>query len=77
MCGLFQALQRAREAFQCGTTLSIDFRKRQLKALRRMYEENEAAFCASLAQDLKKVRNGTAGLVIVGREDTIYNHHIC
>lgn len=47
-------MQRAREAFQCGTTLSIEFRKRQLKALRRMYEENEAAFCAALAQDLKK-----------------------
>ncbi|KAK8376602.1 hypothetical protein O3P69_009904 [Scylla paramamosain] len=49
-----RAIQRAREAFQCGTTLSIDFRKRQLKALKRMYEENEAAFCSALAQDLKK-----------------------
>ncbi|XP_045120725.1 aldehyde dehydrogenase, dimeric NADP-preferring-like isoform X6 [Portunus trituberculatus] len=49
-----RAIQRAREAFQCGTTLSVDFRKRQLKALRRMYEENEAAFCSALAQDLKK-----------------------
>lgn len=49
-----RCLQRAREAFQCGTTLSIDFRKRQLKALRRMYEENEATFCAALASDLKK-----------------------
>lgn len=56
---LSQAVQRARDAFKCGTTLSLDFRKRQLKALKRMYEENEAALCAALAKDLKKVREWT------------------
>lgn len=38
-----------------GKTRDVEFRKKQLKALRLMYNENEAAFCAALAKDLKKV----------------------
>nr|XP_045622453.1 aldehyde dehydrogenase, dimeric NADP-preferring-like isoform X3 [Procambarus clarkii]XP_045622455.1 aldehyde dehydrogenase, dimeric NADP-preferring-like isoform X3 [Procambarus clarkii]XP_045622456.1 aldehyde dehydrogenase, dimeric NADP-preferring-like isoform X3 [Procambarus clarkii] len=49
-----QILQKAREAFMSGKTRDVEFRKKQLKALKRMYEENEAAFCTALAKDLNK-----------------------
>lgn len=68
-----QAVQRARDAFKCGTTLSLEFRKRQLKALRRMYEENEGALCAALAKDLKKPKQEAILLEINLLKDDI-NH---
>ncbi|TOF72379.1 hypothetical protein CGJ15_27575, partial [Vibrio parahaemolyticus] len=37
-----------------GKTKDVSFRKQQLKALKLMYEENEAAFCKALAKDLNK-----------------------
>ncbi|KAG7154452.1 Aldehyde dehydrogenase, dimeric NADP-preferring-like [Homarus americanus] len=49
-----QVVQRAREAYMSGKTKDVEFRKKQLKALMRMYEENEAAFCSALAKDLHK-----------------------
>ncbi|ROT81041.1 hypothetical protein C7M84_000200 [Penaeus vannamei] len=49
-----QVIQQAREAFHSGRTRDVEFRKKQLKALKRMYEENESVFCAALAKDLHK-----------------------
>ncbi|XP_053638298.1 aldehyde dehydrogenase, dimeric NADP-preferring isoform X3 [Cherax quadricarinatus] len=49
-----QVVHKAREAFMSGKTKDVSFRKQQLKALKLMYEENEAAFCKALAKDLNK-----------------------
>jgi len=53
MC--FQIVQRARTAFQNGRTKNLDFREGQMKALLRMYEENEYVFLDALKADLHKV----------------------
>lgn len=50
-----QVVNKAREAFRSGRTRDVKFRKKQLKALQRMYDENEEAICAALAKDLRKV----------------------
>ncbi|XP_042870802.1 aldehyde dehydrogenase, dimeric NADP-preferring-like isoform X4 [Penaeus japonicus] len=49
-----EVVQQAREAFHSGRTRDVEFRKKQLKALKRMYEENESVFCSALAKDLHK-----------------------
>ncbi|XP_071547048.1 aldehyde dehydrogenase, dimeric NADP-preferring-like isoform X2 [Panulirus ornatus] len=51
-----QVVNKAREAFLSGKTRDVEFRRKQLKALKRMYEENETAFCTALAKDLNKPR---------------------
>ena len=48
-------MQKAKDAFLAGKTRDISFRKKQLKSLKRMYEENESLFLSALAQDLNKV----------------------
>lgn len=49
-----QIVESTREVFLSAKTRNVDFRKKQLKALMRMYEENEEAFCCALAKDLHK-----------------------
>ena len=48
-------MEKTREVFLSAKTRDVEFRKKQLKALMRMYEENEEAFCSALAKDLRKV----------------------
>jgi aldehyde dehydrogenase (NAD+) len=52
---LLQIVQKARSAFKSGRTKPIDFRKRQLKQLVRMFEENTAAMVEALQRDMNKV----------------------
>ena len=47
-------MQRARDAFATGKTRDVSFRIRQLEALLRMYEENEAEIVTALYKDLRK-----------------------
>lgn len=47
-------MDRARNAFQSGKTKSIAFRRRQLEALLRLYEENRDEMAAVLAADLRR-----------------------
>ncbi|XP_076048576.1 aldehyde dehydrogenase type III [Oratosquilla oratoria] len=49
-----QLVQGVRNAFLQGKTREIKFRKEQLKALKQLYEQEEAAICAALATDLNK-----------------------
>lgn len=45
---------RAKTAFESGKTRPIEFREKQLKALKRMYEENQKVMIDALAKDLRK-----------------------
>jgi aldehyde dehydrogenase (NAD+) len=45
---------RLRETFKTGRTRSLDWRKRQLRALERMMVENEETIAAALAEDLDR-----------------------
>ncbi|KAL7010959.1 hypothetical protein ACKWTF_014026 [Chironomus riparius] len=47
-------MNRANAAFQSGKTKDVDFRKTQLRALLRMYEENKEPMARALAADLRK-----------------------
>lgn len=47
-------MQRANAAFQSGRTKNVTFRRRQLEALLRLYEENRDAMAAVLAADLRR-----------------------
>lgn len=47
-------VQRAHTAFNSGKTRNLDFREKNLRALLRMYEENEEEMCKALATDLRK-----------------------
>lgn len=47
-------VQTARDAFETGRTMSIDFREKQLKQLLLMYEENTTEMIEALAKDLRK-----------------------
>lgn len=46
-------LNRASSAFLSGKTRDIDFRRKQLKGLLRMYEENRDEMAAALEADLR------------------------
>ncbi|CAM9616378.1 unnamed protein product [Ectocarpus sp. 13 AM-2016] len=46
-----------REAYQSGTTRSLEWRRKQLNALRRMCEENEDAMADALKKDLRRCYN--------------------
>ena len=45
-----------RKSFNADRTRPIEWRIDQLKALHRMYEENESIFCEALEKDLRKPR---------------------
>ncbi|GAB0098231.1 Aldehyde dehydrogenase [Sergentomyia squamirostris] len=47
-------MQKAHAAFASGKTKDVDFREKQLKALMRLYEENQAEMEAALAADLRR-----------------------
>uniref|UniRef100_A0A1B0BE64 Aldehyde dehydrogenase n=1 Tax=Glossina palpalis gambiensis TaxID=67801 RepID=A0A1B0BE64_9MUSC len=49
-----QLLHRCRTAFASGKTRDVSFRKRQLKNLLRMYEENETEMINALDADLRR-----------------------
>lgn len=48
-----EVMNRAHNAYQSGKTRDIEFRKKQLKALLRLYEENRDEMAAALAADLR------------------------
>jgi acyl-CoA reductase-like NAD-dependent aldehyde dehydrogenase len=47
-------MHRANAAFQSGKTRNVAFRRRQLEALLRCYEENSEEMAAVLAADLRR-----------------------
>lgn len=47
-------MHRANSAFQSGRTKNITFRRRQLEALMRLYQENKDEIVAVLAADLHR-----------------------
>lgn len=47
-------VQFLRDSFNTGKTLPLSFRENQLRALKRMYEENETKIIEALAFDLRK-----------------------
>jgi len=49
-----EAVSIARKAFKSGKTLPVEWRIKQLKAMQRMVEENEAHLCRALFDDLRK-----------------------
>lgn len=49
-------VNKARQTFASGKTLSVDYRKSQLKGLLSLIDENEEQLVAALSQDLKKPR---------------------
>ena len=49
---------RARAAFEEGRTLDVEWRRSQLKQLKKMYQEHRQEFFDALTKDLRKV--GTA-----------------
>ncbi|CAH0564129.1 unnamed protein product [Brassicogethes aeneus] len=49
-----EVVKRLRESFKNGKTLPVENRVKQLKALKRMYEENKKEMCDVLAKDLRK-----------------------
>jgi aldehyde dehydrogenase (NAD+) len=51
------ALERVRKTFDSGVTRDIEWRKRQLRAVRRMLSENEADIVAALAEDIGRPRS--------------------
>lgn len=46
-------MDRLRSTFSSGKTKDIKFRKRQLEAMLRMYEENRDEICSVLDADLR------------------------
>lgn len=57
-------VQRARTAFQSGKTKDVAFRRRQLEALLKLYEENRDEIAAVLAADLRRPRQETMALEV-------------
>jgi acyl-CoA reductase-like NAD-dependent aldehyde dehydrogenase len=49
-------MSRAATAFQSGKTKDVNFRRKQLKALLRLYEENKEEMARVLAADLRFVK---------------------
>ena len=43
-----------RSAFNSGRTRPIEWRKEQLRGLKKMFEENAELFCKSIHRDLRK-----------------------
>lgn len=57
---ILQIVQDIREVYYSGRTLDVQFRKEQLKSLRKLYDDHADDFCAALAQDLHKVKADTS-----------------
>lgn len=51
-----EIVKKARQTFQSGKTLDIEFRRRQLKQLLKLINENEEQFVKSLKDDMKRSR---------------------
>ncbi|XP_039758918.1 aldehyde dehydrogenase, dimeric NADP-preferring isoform X3 [Pararge aegeria] len=49
-----EVVQKARDTYNSGTTKPLEWRKRQLKSLMRMYEENRGAMIDALVKDLRR-----------------------
>ncbi|XP_045777313.1 aldehyde dehydrogenase, dimeric NADP-preferring isoform X2 [Maniola jurtina] len=49
-----EVVQKARDTFNSGITKPLEWRKRQLKNLLRMYEENSGAMIDALVKDLRR-----------------------
>ncbi|RVE47726.1 hypothetical protein evm_007615 [Chilo suppressalis] len=49
-----ETVQRARDAFNRGVTRPVEWRRQQLKALLRCYQENKQAMIDALRQDLRR-----------------------
>lgn len=49
-----EVVTSARQAFDSGKTLSLEFREKQLKSLLKMYKENQTAMIEALHKDLRK-----------------------
>ncbi|PSN49680.1 Aldehyde dehydrogenase [Blattella germanica] len=47
-------VQRARDVFESGRTRSIEFRRKQLQQMMKMYEENTTEMVEALAKDIRK-----------------------
>lgn len=47
-------MQKARDAFNRGVTKPIEWRRKQLQNLLRMYEENQGAMIDALQKDLRR-----------------------
>lgn len=54
MTAFKEVVERSRSAFNSGRTLSVEFRKQQLRQLLKMYEENQEAFIDALKSDIRK-----------------------
>lgn len=48
-----ELMNRVQNAFNSGKTRDVDFRRKQLNGLKRMYEENKEVMAAALAADLR------------------------
>lgn len=48
-----EVMQQMRNTFKSGKTKDVKFRRRQLEALMRMYEETEDQMIEALAKDLR------------------------
>lgn len=57
MANYDDVMQRANTAFMSGRTRNVAFRKKQLTALQRMYEEQESEMLQALAADLRKSKH--------------------
>ncbi|KOB70790.1 Aldehyde dehydrogenase isoform 2 [Operophtera brumata] len=53
-CSFSQVVDRARDAFNRGVTKPVEWRRKQLKSLLRMYEENHNAMVEALNKDLRR-----------------------
>ncbi|GJQ80098.1 putative aldehyde dehydrogenase [Trypoxylus dichotomus] len=51
-----KCVETARKAFETGRTKSLEFRRKQLESLERMYEETQEEMVQALQRDLKKPR---------------------
>jgi len=60
-----------RAAFEGGRSRGVAHRKQQLRALRRMYEENEEAICAALTRDLRRPRQENILLELNALKDDV------
>ncbi|XP_063864337.1 aldehyde dehydrogenase, dimeric NADP-preferring-like isoform X2 [Scylla paramamosain] len=49
-----KVVERSRSAFNSGRTLSLEFRKQQMKQLLKLYEENQQDFIEALKSDVRK-----------------------
>ncbi|CAH1115972.1 unnamed protein product [Phaedon cochleariae] len=68
-----EAVQTARKAFASGVTRSYDFRMKQIKALLRMVEENEAKLVDAIVKDVRKPKFEAVGYEIESVKKALKN----